>query len=198
MALSKDAEKYLTAKLRELDLGAFVEPTRKTVGECFDQWLRNVRHSITTRTADGYQGWFERNLRPRIGGTRLTSLRTDDIQSIYTEMIERGLSARSVRHTHVVLNALLEDALAKGLIARNPAALVNLPRVEYVERRVLSEEEAIRFLHACNERPDGLIFEFAVMTGMRPQEFLAVKWSDIDFDRHTVMILRALERHKGQ
>lgn len=70
---------------------------------------------------------------------------------------------------------------------------MNLPRVEYVERRVLNEEESIKLLLACNAPPEGLVFEFAVMTGMRLQEYLALKWADLDFDRKSVMILRALE-----
>ncbi len=44
--------------------------------------------------------------------------------------------------------------------------------------------------------PHGLIFEFALLTGMRPEEYLALQWSDVDLDRGTAQVRRALVRHK--
>jgi integrase len=44
--------------------------------------------------------------------------------------------------------------------------------------------------------PHGLTFEFALLTGMRPEEYLAVQWGDVNFERHTVQVRRALVRHK--
>jgi integrase len=35
----KDAEKYLSQKLREMDTGTFVEPSPVTVDAYLDQWL---------------------------------------------------------------------------------------------------------------------------------------------------------------
>ncbi|HYP00172.1 MAG TPA: site-specific integrase, partial [Pyrinomonadaceae bacterium] len=65
------------------------------------------------------------------------------------------------------------------------------------ERRVLSPDEAVSFLEAAAAMPHGLIFEFALLTGMRPEEYLALQWSDIDFGRSTSTVRRALVRHKG-
>jgi len=65
-----------------------------------------------------------------------------------------------------------------------------------VERRVLDENEAAVFLKACNEKPNGLIFEFALLSGMRPEEYLALQWRDLSFERNTAQVRRALVRHK--
>jgi integrase len=192
-----DAEKYQTAKLRELDLGAFVEPTKKTLGGYFDEWLIGKRMEVTARTADGYAGLFERRLRKPLGKTRLTMLQTADIQQVYVRMMKDGLSARSVKHLHVVLNAVLNDAVSAKHLPLNPADLVKLPKIEKKEQRFF-KEEAARFLEACATMPRGLIFEFAVMAGMRPQEYLALQWRDVDFERNTVTVMRALEQHKGE
>jgi integrase len=40
-----------------------------------------------------------------------------------------------------------------------------------------------------------LIFEFALLSGMRPEEYLAIQWGDIDFENNTVQVRRALVRH---
>ena len=38
----KDAQKYLTAKLREKDLGVFVEPASMGLNEFLDKWLEEI------------------------------------------------------------------------------------------------------------------------------------------------------------
>ncbi|MDQ3257322.1 MAG: site-specific integrase [Acidobacteriota bacterium] len=69
--------------------------------------------------------------------------------------------------------------------------------VQHTERRVLSPEEAQAFLKVCDEMPRGLIFEFALLSGMRPEEYLALKWSDLDLERGTAQVRRALVRHNN-
>ena len=93
---------------------------------------------------------------------------------------------------------MLEQAIEWKLILRNPADLLKrkLPKVSEAERRVLNEIEAAAFLKACNEKPHGLIFEFALLSGMRPEEYLALQWRDLNFERNTAQVRRALVRHK--
>ena len=61
---------------------------------------------------------------------------------------------------------------------------------------MLSPDEAVRFLKTSSAIPQGLIFEFALLTGMRPEEYLALQWSDVDFKRGRAQVRRALVRHK--
>ena len=77
------------------------------------------------------------------------------------------------------------------------AEFVELPKVPHIERRVLSPEESQTFLDKAGTMPHGLIFEFALLSGMRPEEFLALQWSDLDFERCTAQVNRALVRYKG-
>lgn len=193
----KDAERYLIAARREMDLGTFVEPAAISINEYLDRWLRDAaRPRVSRRTADGYAWLLERYIRQPLGHRRLDKLQPLDIQSVYGEMQARGLSARVVRHTHSALHNALKQAVKWGLLSRNPSDLVELPKVPHKERRVLSPDEAFSFLETADVMPHGLIFEFALFTGMRPEEYLAVQWADIDFERATAQVRRALVRHK--
>ncbi len=60
------------------------------------------------------------------------------------------------------------------------------------EMKALSPEETVRFLEAASGHPQNLIFLFALVTGMRPEEYLAIQWKDIDFERQTVTVQRAV------
>lgn len=193
----RDAERYLVAVRREMDLGVFVEPTTISLNEYLDRWLRDAaRPRVSRRTADGYAGLLERYIKPALGHKPLDKLQVLDIQKVYGEMQARDLSARIVRHAHSALHNALKQAVKWGLLSRNPSDLVELPKVPHKERRVLSPEEAREFLEAAAVMPHGLLFEFALLSGMRPEEYLALQWSDVDFERSTAQVRRALVRHK--
>jgi integrase len=193
----KDAQTYLNNALRDVDAGTFVEPVSLTVNSYLDRWLEAAaRPRVSRRTADGYAALLKRYVREPLGHKRLDKLQPLDIQSVYGKMQARGLSARIVRHTHSALHNALRQAVKWSLLSRNPSDLVELPKVPHKERRVLSPDEATRFLEAADVIPHGLIFEFALLTGMRPEEYLALQWSDVDFERATAQVRRALVRHK--
>jgi integrase len=194
----KDAEAYLNKTLAEISTDTFVEPSSITLDEYFDKWLQAAaRPRVSERTADGYADLLRRYVSEPLGHKRLNKLQPLDIQRVYGGMLARGLSARVIRHTHSALHNALKQAMKWGLIARNPSDLVELPKVPHKERRVLSPDEAVRFLEVSHTAAHGLIFEFALLTGMRPEEYLALKWADIDFERSTSTVRRALVRHKG-
>lgn len=152
---------------------------------------------MSIRTADGYEALLRRYVLPTLGLKKLSDIKALDIQAIYAGMLARELSAPIVRHTHSALHNALKQAVKWGMLARNPAELVELLKVARVERRVLSPDEAIRFLQVAAESPRGLIFAVALLSGMRPEKYLALQWRDLDFTCGTIIVQRALGRHKG-
>ncbi|NPV52647.1 MAG: site-specific integrase [Firmicutes bacterium] len=194
----KDAQKYLTAVLRERDLGNFVEPTKATVGEYLSDWMKDIAiPRLRTRTAMEYEGLLKRYVYPTLGQRKLMQLTPQEIQKLYNDMLERGLSARTVRFTHAVLRSALNQAVKWGMIPKNPALLVDLPRQERKEMRVLSKEQVEKFLETAKEDRWYTLFLLAVTTGMRPGEYLALQWKDIDFATGKLSVCRTLVYRGG-
>lgn len=196
----KAAKEHLQDQQSAQNKGEFVEPTKVTLATLIDEWIDVIRPRVTQRTADGYRALLDRYIRPELGDKRVNQLETRDIQRVYAGMQSRkDLSARVVRHTHAALRQVLEQGVEWKLIARHPADSLKrkLPRVEQRERRVLDEREAAAFLKACVEKRHGLVFEFALLSGMRPEEYLALQWRDLNLDRNTAQVRRALVRHKN-
>jgi integrase len=193
----KVAETYLSKTLTAIGAGTFIEPSSLTVDEYLNKWLESaVRPRVSQRTADGYASLLKRYIREPLGYKQLDKLQALDIQKAYADMQKRNLSARVVRHTHSALHNALKQAVKWEILIRNPSDLVELPKVPHKERRVLSPDEAARFIRAADEMPHGLIFEFAIVSGMRPEEYMALQWSDVDFERGTAQVKRAIVRHK--
>jgi integrase len=194
----KDAERYLLAALRERDLGSFVEGTRLTVSEYFDQWLASAaRGRVRERTYRDYTAVVKRYVRPTLGARRLIQLRPLEIQGLYAQLQERGLSARTIRYLHAILSAALRQAVKWRLLAQSPTAFVDLPRRKRAEPRILMGEEVTLFLTAAAADRFSIVFTFALATGMRPGEYLALRWADLDLDHGRVVVVRAVVWQAG-
>jgi integrase len=107
-------------------------------------------------------------------------------------MQDDGLSPRVIRYTHAVLSSALKQAVKWEMIFRNPATVVDLPRQARKEMRAMTPDEAAKFLDAVKDTRMSALFIFALTTGMRPQEYLALKWSDIDLKKGTATVRRAI------
>jgi integrase len=189
----KDAEKYLSRKLREVDTGTFVEPAPVTVDAYLDQWLDNAaRHKLSQLSFEHYSDMLRLYVRPALGKKRLAAVRPLDVQALYSQMQGRGLSSRMVRYTHAVLNSALKQAVRWKLLQQNPAEHVELPKKERKEMQALTPEQAAQFLKAAASDRYATLFNLAIIAGLRPSEYLGLQWKDIDFDKGTVTIQRTL------
>lgn len=195
----KNAETYLTAKLRDKDLGINIEPASESLGKYLEKWLESVvRSRVREATFDDYKYLLDRYVSPTLGAIKLCDIHSIDIQKVYGEMLsEKELSARTVRMTHAVLSSAMKQAVRWHMLARNPCEFVDLPRMARKEMQALSPEEAGRFLEAAKTDKLGIVLAFALATGMRPEEYLALKWSDLDLHAGNATVRRTLIWRKG-
>jgi integrase len=61
----------------------------------------------------------------------------------------------------------------------------------------LSVEECRRFLAVARETEWFALYALALTTGMRPSEYLALKWSDIDWHRGAASVCRTIQHSKA-
>jgi integrase len=128
----------------------------------------------------------------------LASLSPLEIQAAYQAMIDRKLSARTIRYAHSVLRAAIRQAIRWQLLLADPTQGVQLPSPLCREMSVLTTKQARTFLKSASLSPHGCLFAVALTTGMRPSEYLGLCWRDIDWDRETVSIVRTIHKHEGQ
>ncbi len=194
----KEAQKFLTAKLREKDLGVFVEPASMPLKDFLDKWLSEVaKHRIKENTFDRYENIAETYIKAHIGGIRLCDLQTSQVQKFYNALREKGLSPRTVRYAHTVLSSCLKQAVKWRMITANPCDLSELPKLKRTEMKYLTPLQAACFLEAAKESKLFALFLLAIETGLRPSEYLALKWSDIDFEQKTLSVKRGVVKKKG-
>ena len=77
-------------------------------------------------------------------------------------------------------------------MVEGPYIDVDLPRMKRREMEALSVEEWGRFLGAARETEWFALYSLALTPGIRPSGYLALKWSDIDWQRGAVNVCRTI------
>jgi integrase len=194
----REALAWLAEIRLKADRGLLPEPSRVTVGEYPAFWLENgAKPSVRPPTFRQYEQYVRNHISPILGTVRLQALKPADIQALYARRLGDGLSRRTVQLIHAVLHKALSQAVDWGLLAFNPADRVKAPRPARKEFKVLTPEEARRFLEAARNFDYYPLFVLALTTGMRLGELLGLKWQDIDFEAGAVHVRRGLYRIRG-
>lgn len=130
---SREVWTTLRQLLAEADKGVLPPTERLTLGQLIERWLSDVvKHTTKPRTHQEYGGLMRRNVLPELSTVALPRLQAAQLQHLYSQLLERGLSAKPVRDTHVVLHGALEQAVKWDLVPRNVADKVSAPRVKRV------------------------------------------------------------------
>lgn len=183
---------------RQLSLVPARPNPESSLADYVEYWLAvAVESRLRYKTSHDYRGHLSRYALPSIGEVRLRDLNPVDLQSVYTGLLRTQLAPRTIRYTHSILHAALEQARTWKLIAENPAAGLSLPRIERREFEVFTPDEARRFVAAASLEPDGVVLLVALATGLRPSEYLALRQRDFDRDRKTFTVQHTIERVPG-
>lgn len=181
-----------------------------TFGAWLDHWYqRECKPQIRPKTQADYENRIYQHIIPELGSIPLAKLTAADLQQFYNRLKEGGrllrveqygpgLSVRMVKSCHVTCRMALDQAVAQGLILKNPALSCKAPVTRPKEMQVLTGEEIQRLLIQAKE--DGC-FELLLLeltTGLRRGEILALRWDDLDFRTGTLRVERQVQRIQGK
>lgn len=192
-----DAEAELRAILHKIDKGVSIDPSRITITEYLDDWLKTVApQSVAPKALERYRGIVRNQVKPHLGTIQLQKLRPRDIDRWMKALLAEGkLAPRTIRHAHGVLRTALNHAAAIELIERNVATLIKPPAGERKEVEILTADQVAEALDKLRDHPSIFpIVALALGTGARRGEIAALRWGDLDLDGGTLRIERALEQ----
>ena len=107
----REAQRFLNLKLQQRDNGRVSRAAVISLNQLLDQWLTTVvKARVRVRTFRDYEALLRLHIRPVLGSRLISTISQIDLQSLYAQMFERGLSARTIEYT----NAVLESAFRTG------------------------------------------------------------------------------------
>lgn len=189
-----EAEAYEKEIISRRNKGLAVAPSSITLDAHIQRWLtsRRAKGNVRENSLETYQEFLGRYVQPLVGSVRLAQLNPLHIEVIIEELLAKNLSPNTVRNTLTILHACLRQAVRWGLLYANPVDAVELPSTTRPQSRAFDETEARAFLRALIDSPLRALFTFALYTGLRPEEYLGLAWSDLDLDACVVRVRRTL------
>ena len=208
----KEVREKMQAAAVAVQDGDFFEPSRMSVADWLDLWLKEYSADWKFKTKEKYETVCRVHLKPALGATKLARLTTPQIQSFYNELGRTGkvtkkkddkgkeieqrepLSPKSIRLVHGVLSKALNTAVRVGYIKHNPAELCTTPKLEKKEIRPLTDEQIKAFVSLCDSEEYGRIYKLILFTGLREGEALGLTWDCVDFSKNELKINKQLQR----
>lgn len=121
------------------------------------------------------------------------------INGIMPQQIAAEISAfshnhadKTVRTQLMVYNLIFKYAVEKGYVLVNPARDLSVPKNLKKEKRTSPSSEDIKRVKESIGRPFGMFAFWALYTGMREGELLALTWEDVNIEKRTISVNKSL------
>jgi integrase len=134
-----------------------------------------------------------KTLKAYFGKYRVSDLTVEDAEKYKTER-SRSVRPATVNRGLTVAKHMLAKAVEWEMITENPFRGVRNLGVPKRDERVLSADEEIKLLAACDQVRSRLLRPLIVLalnSGMRRGELLGLEWSRVDFDQRAIRIINA-------
>ena len=193
----RQCEEKIREALNQADVSQSSDAGKITFAEYVARWLESVEPSLRPSTSRRYRDMLNHHAVPQIGHIKLAKLSPLDLQHLYANRLDAGLSSTTVHHLHVMLHGALKQAVRWGMVSRNVTEMVDAPRRTSPEITTWNAEQVSRFFATSDEHYLAALWRLALLTGMRRGELLGLKWEDIDLERGSLAVRRTLSRGKG-
>lgn len=156
------------------------------------EWISARSLNLAPSTVSGYKRLNRKYIAgTAVGAADVADLDGSDMVELLRPLIERGCT-RQAQLLQVLVSAALKSAIRKRLICFNP--MDEIDHVKHHSRMTpwLSVDHARKLLTSSAEANDPYYVAWLIMLccGLRRGEMLALRWSDIDFDRAVLHVRR--------
>ena len=198
----KSAERYEKDLKSEMRAGRLVAqqdeqdtPSVPTFSEYAEIWFQDHVQDNKPNEVRSKRLNLDNHLLPYFGKLRLDEIPRLMVQRFKREHAGMGYAPSTVNNRLAHLSRLFNCAIDDGYLEFSPASRVKKLKDDAEKWCFLDFDEADQFLLAAPERWRP-IFEFAIETGLRKGEILALRWKDVDETNRLINVRHTL--YNGQ
>lgn len=171
--------------------------SQESVGGFLTRWLAGKQKHVSSSTFEGYRKIVGLRLVPALGHHLVVDLKRKTVRD-WLDGLE--ISNKTLSNIQSCLRSALNDAVDEELLETNPLAGWTYARKEALPKSddvdPFSPEEQQAILAALTGQAKNMV-QFALWTGLRTSELVALDWGDVDWVRGEVMISRAMTQAAG-
>jgi integrase len=174
--------------------------TERNFKVLFEEWFTTFKApNLASVTEEKLRGLMKKHIFPHYQAMDIGKIDEVALQKLINEKSKQNYSMDFIKHLKQFLNQFFEYAVRKLLIAKNPMANViirnNGKNYCENEQKALSEETRKKIFTLLDDEPVlKPIIITLTLTGLRPQELLALKWENVDLISGKISIKEAVNR----
>lgn len=160
---------------------------------------------IRKHTLERNRAHYRNHVFPYFGGRLIDTLKPIELERWQNDLLQK-YKPQTVQKYRSILYGILSKAVDNEIIRSNPLDKVEAPKfMKNLHKREgniepFTEDELRLILKHSNEYNRNSYMKNIIMlmyaSGMRPGEIIALRWSDIDFDRKTINITKTRQRNE--
>lgn len=198
-----EAAQKLAEYERQVENGLNVDAKSLTFKQWLEIWLKEYKfQSVSPGTYDNYEDVIKSRIAPALGRYQLLKLRPEHLQAFINGLKKENgepLAVTTVKRIKLVMSGALDQAVKNGLITRNPAEAISLPKNNKNKKvGAFTPTEQAALLEQVKDHRLYALFVTALGTGMRIGEIIALRWSNIDFTLNELTVSAAMYRSRNR
>jgi integrase len=193
-----DAGRWLVTIEAQLLAGNWHDPLlgRETLGTFADAWIEE-RAGLRPKTIDLYRWLNGRYLQPTLGRLPVNTVSAARVRAWRAGLLKGGASQSTVAKAYRLLHAILNTAVADGLIRNNPCQIPGAGLERPDERPVLTIQQVLNLAALMPRRLRPMVL-LATFAGLRYGEVTALTRADIHLEARVVHVrAQYVERSNG-
>ena len=186
-----EVERKLEAKRLEV---ASMQNVRVHKDGSIKEWILQFvlsRVKVKQSTVTTYYAQAENHIIPLLGDIKVCRLTTEQVQGFVQTLIDKGLSAVTIKNIYGLLRMVMTKAEHKNMLHINPCKNIWLPAIEAKQTNPLTREE-----QAILEKTNDIAAILALFTGIRLGELCALRIENINLAKGTMRIDSTMQRVK--
>ncbi|MDI9496730.1 MAG: tyrosine-type recombinase/integrase [Bacillota bacterium] len=201
-----DAENKRNAYLKEIESGLNPDLTSQSLSQAMNTWLWNIEKYSGNKSSsfERYESIYRNYVRDAgIGLLKMSDIKKLAIQKYYNSLMDAGKSYSQISNLHKLLNKFFGYAEMEGYIIKNPCKGLKIPKDD--EDEIEEEDKVIEtfdndeiktLVESIGNKKLKYIVIFALLTGLRQGEILALDRKDIINDKSIVRVNKTLRSVK--
>jgi len=165
-----------------------------TFWDLMDKYLEEYSAVNKAKSSHLRDKGIAKHLREYFGNIILNNITSRQISEYKVKRRKDGVSPGTINYELTVMSHAFNITMREwGWVENNPVSQVKKENVNNTIERWLTLDEEKKLLLASPKWLQEIIV-FAINTGLRESEILDMKWSQVDFDRRTILILEQKNR----
>lgn len=198
----KEANEKADDYMNKLKYGLINDFDKVTLNDLMYKWIYEIKKydNIKPSTFESYEGTYRNYIQNSdIANLKLFNIKSVNLQDYYNKMSKNAISSSKIKKMNKLLSQFFKYAIQEGYLNRNPSENIIIPKLES-EKKLKEEpieyytEDEVKLIKKKLKGNDlELLVLFALGTGLRQGELLALRYSDIDYEKKQVRVSRSVK-----